>query len=55
MKKELIDKLFDEFDKDKETIKENLLKVMDVILLSTSDDYGKFTLTIKYERKGDTK
>jgi len=50
MKKELIDKLFDEFDKDKDTIKRNLLEVMNIIHLETKNKYGKLTLTIKYER-----
>lgn len=50
MKEKLINQLFAEFEYDKDIIKENLLKVMDTILLSTSDDYGKLTLTIKYEK-----
>lgn len=53
MKKELIDKLFDEFDKDKEIIKRNLLEVMDIIHFETLNKYGKLTLTIKYERNDD--
>lgn len=51
MKKELIEKLFKEFEKDKETIEKNLMQVMEQIMLETSDNYGKLTLTIKYERK----
>ena len=53
MKKELIDKLFNEFDKDKYIIKRNLLEVMDIIHLETKDKYGTLTLTIKYERNDD--
>ena len=51
MKKELIDKLFNEFEKDKDTIKQNLLMALDTIVLESSNEYGKLTLTIKYERK----
>lgn len=53
MKKQLIDKLYDEFEKDKEVIKRNLLEVMDCIVLETRDKYGKIKMTIKYERKGE--
>ena len=49
MKKELIEKLLSEFDKDREVIVRNLLEVMDVIMLETKDKYGKITMTIKYE------
>lgn len=49
MKKELIDILFKEFLKDKETIKKNLLKVMDTIVLETKDKYGSLTITIQYK------
>ena len=52
-RQELIDKLFDEFDKDKDIIKRNLLEVMDIIHLETKNKYGKLTLTIKYERNDD--
>ena len=51
MKKELIKKMFEEFEKDKVTIEKNLLQVMDTIILSTKDNYGTLTMTIKYERK----
>ena len=56
MKEQLIDKLYDELEKDKEVIKRNLLEVMDYIVLETSDNYGKFKLIINYERndKNDT-
>ena len=50
MKNKLIDKLMEEFEKDKQVIKENLLKVMDEVILQTNDRYGKVTLIIKYER-----
>ena len=50
-KKELIIKLIKEFEKDKKTIVTNLIKVMDMINLEASNEYGKVTLTIKYERK----
>ena len=51
MKKELIDKLLNEFDNDREVIVKNLLEVMDMIVLATTDDYGKIIMTIKYERR----
>lgn len=50
-KKELIIKLIKEFEKDKKIIVTNLVKIMDIINLEASDEYGKVTLTIKYERK----
>lgn len=53
MKTELIDKLFDEFEKDKEVIKKNLLLAMDVIHLETEDEYNKIELNIKISRKDD--
>ena len=53
MKKELIKKMFEEFEKDKFTIEKNLLQVMDTIILATKDNYGTLTMTIKYERKGE--
>ena len=53
MKKKLIDRLFYELDNDKEIIKQNIMQVMDLITLYVSDDYGKLTLTIKYEKNID--
>lgn len=50
-KKELIIKLIKEFEKDKKIIVTNLVKIMDIINLEASDEYGKVTLTIKYKRK----
>lgn len=55
MKKELIDKLFNEFDKDKELIMKNLIEVLGVVYLEAKDKYGKVTMTIKYEKNGDGK
>ena len=49
-KKELIIKLIKEFEKDKKVIVTNLIKTMDVINLEASNECGKVTLTIKYER-----
>lgn len=51
MKKELIERLLNEFDNDREIIVKNLLEVMDMIVLATTDDYGKIIMTIKYERR----
>lgn len=51
MKKDLIEVLYKEFKKDKETIKQNLLHYIDTIRLETSDEYGKLTLIIAYERR----
>ncbi len=53
MKKELIKKLLNEFDNDREVIVRNLLEVMDMIVLATTDDYGKIIMTIKYERRDE--
>ena len=49
MRKDLIEVLFKEFLKDKETIKKNLLQVMDTIVLETKDKYGSLTMTIQYK------
>lgn len=49
-KEELINLMFNEFDKDKDIIKNNLLKVMDYVCLETNNKYGKLTMTVKYER-----
>ena len=51
MIKELIDKIFNEFDKDKETIKRNLTEVMNEIYMTTENEYEKIILEIKVERK----
>ena len=51
MKKELIERLLNEFDNDREVIVKNLLEVMDMIVLAATDDYGKIIMTIKYERR----
>lgn len=50
MKRYLIDKLFRVLERDKETIRNNLFKVMDEVIIQTSDRVGTVTLTIKYER-----
>ena len=50
MKKELIDKLFDEIENNKEGIRRTLYRLVNTILIEASDNYGKLTLTIKYER-----
>lgn len=47
MKADLIDKLFNEFEKDKERIKQNLLQFIDVIHLTTEDEYNKIELTVR--------
>lgn len=51
MKDRLIKVLFEEFEKDKDIIKENLMKVMEIITLETEDEYGTLKMTIEYERK----
>jgi len=51
MKEELIDRLFKEFDKDKEVIKKNLLSVMDNIILEARNDYEVVRLTISVEKR----
>lgn len=52
MREDLINKLLEEFEKDKVVIKYNLLKTMDTIILETSNDYENARLTIKITRKG---
>lgn len=49
MKEQLINKLFEEFEKDKETIKNNLLEVMNVIILQANNKFGNLKLIISYE------
>ena len=53
MKADLIDKLFNEFEQGKERIKQNLLQFIDVIHLTTEDEYNKIELSIKISRKDD--
>ena len=55
MKTDLIDKLFNEFEQDKERIKQNLLQFIDVIHLTTEDEYNTVELTIKIENKASKK
>lgn len=53
-KSELIDKLFNQIEKDKKVIRENLIQVMDYIKLETNDELGNtISFEIKYRRKGD--
>lgn len=49
MKEQLINKLFEEFEKDKETIKRNLLETMNIIILQTNNEFGNLKLMISYE------
>ena len=51
MREYLIDKLLEEFEKDKDTIKKNLMMAMDNIILETSNGYEKITLNIKIEKE----
>lgn len=51
MRKELLEILLKEFEKDKEVIEKNLLLAMDEIILETSNEYEKAILTIKIERE----
>lgn len=46
-KSELIDLLYEEFEKDKETIKQNLLLYTDNIILNVKDSYVTVTLNIR--------
>ena len=55
MREKLINKLFNEFEHDKEIIKKNLLMAMNTILLETTNDYEKIKLQIKIERKENDK
>lgn len=52
-KEELIEKLFKEFEKDKNIIKLNLLKAMDCVCLKTTNEYNEIEMTIKIERRCD--
>lgn len=49
MKEQLINKLFEEFEKDKETIKNNLLETMNIIILQANNELGNLRLMISYE------
>ncbi len=50
-KTDLIDKLYEEFEKDKETIKQNLLLVTDDIELKVLDDNLEIKLNIMIKRR----
>ena len=52
-KTELIDKLFNEFDKDKKIIKKNLLQVMNTVILEAKDKEMSVTMTIHVSRKDE--
>lgn len=52
-KSELIDKLFNEFDKDKNVIKRNLVKVMNTVILEVKDKEMSVTMTINVSRKDE--
>ena len=53
MRRELIEKLFEELEKDKETIKRNLIEASDSIGLSLMNEYEKVILTIKIQCRED--
>jgi len=53
MKEKLIDKLFEEFEKDKETIKNNLLETMNVIILQANNEFSNIKLMISYEENSN--
>ena len=51
MKKyEVIDKLFEEFIKDKATIKKTLMQDMDIVMLETKNKDLSVTMTIRINR-----
>ncbi len=50
-KEELIDKLFNEFEKDKELIKKNLILALNNVCLECSDKNLKIKMNIKIERE----
>lgn len=51
MREELINKILEQFDKDKEIIKKNLIKALDEVYIVTEDDYTQVELIIKVSRK----
>jgi len=53
MKEKLIDKLFEEFEKNKETIKNNLLETMNVIILQANNEISNIKLMISYEENSN--
>lgn len=55
MRKELIERLLKEFDKDREVIINNLLLALEEIVLEASNEYEKIILNIKIKRKGSVK
>ena len=52
-KSELIDKLFNEFDKDKKVIKKNLLEVMNTVILEAKDKEMSISMVINVSRKDE--
>lgn len=50
MRSDLIDKIYNEFDKDREIIKQNLIMAMDSIYMTTKDEYNTIILEIRIER-----
>ena len=53
MKEKLINKLLEEFEKNKETIKNNLLETMNVIILQANDEFSNIKLMISYEENSN--
>ena len=53
MKLDLIDKLFNEFERDKKVIAKNLIMVMNTIILEAKDEFGKVKMIITYERNDE--
>jgi len=51
--KDLIDELFDKFEKDKKDIKESLLNNLNVIVLQKYSDYETVKMIITCERRDD--
>ena len=49
-KEELIDVILNEFCKDKETIKKNLMLVTDDVILQSKNNAGSVTIEVKYRR-----
>lgn len=50
-KSEIVDLVIEEFVKDKELIKQNMIQAMDTIVMEKKCDGYKFTLICKYERE----
>lgn len=50
-KSEIIDEVIEEFVKDKDLIKRNLIEAMETISLTKKKDGYRFTLILKYEKE----